>query len=365
MGKIICPSCKKKIPDTSTVCPKCFLPVRKESKQQQASVEPFRNPLDIGSNPEHQAMLRAMFEKTGWYRVEETLKSPYRNKETTYKFIEGINLLEQMKLNEALNYYKKVIKNNANRVDLWNNLGVTLKALHDNNQAFKCYEQALKINPQYYIGWYNKGGLYFDLEMYEDAIESFNKALDFNPNCGEARNDKIVAEERLGIFSLDGMKESFDFMLSGHLLRANLNKGSALVDLGNGKDAIIGYSESFYKNAEEVNSLYKKGLSFLKKNQCKEALYYYEKAIKLNPEMAIVWYSKAQALRMLNNREEAFRCIKHALKLDPNLLYVWLFKGTFHLEDQQIEEAKSSFFECLRINPFDPNAKMLLRMIEL
>jgi tetratricopeptide (TPR) repeat protein len=334
--------------------------MRKKDEEKLKKQE-YHNPFDIRSNPEHQEMLRAMFEKTGGYRIFETNKPPYMGKDNSYQFVEGLNLLEGMKLHEALKYYEDKIKQYGDKVDLWNNLGVTLKALYNNKQAFECYEKALKINPQYYIGWYNKGGIYFDLKRYEKAIECFDKALELNSDCGEARNDRSIARQRLGIFSIDMMKESFNMMLSGKNMRASMNKGSALVDLGNGKDAIIGYSETFYKEEDEVNELYAKGVEFTRDGKYKEALQYLDQAIKINPEMGLVWFMKAGALISNNRNQEASRCVQHALKLDPNLAHAWLLKGSLHVDAHEFEMAIKSYLQCLRIDPFEEYAKSQLQ----
>lgn len=320
-----------------------------------------RHPFDIRNNPEHQGMLNAMFEKSGGFTVKETRKLPYEGKDSNYQFVEGLNLLEAMKLQEARSYYEKSVKRHSDKGDLWNNLGVVLKALHNNEQAFQCFEKALQINPQYYIGWYNKGGIYFDLEYYEKAIESFNKALELNSDCGEAKNDRTIARDRLGIFSMDGMQESFDMMMSGRHMRAVLNKGSALVDLGNGKDAIIGYSEKFYKNEEKAYKFARKGKESMRAGKHQEALRYYDKAIQINPEIGSVWLWKSHILTTMNRRQEGFQCAERALELDPHISLAWLIKGSIQLEDHQRTEAVSSFLECLRIDPFDEDAKNQLQ----
>jgi len=58
---------------------------RKKDKNQKE----YSHPLDIRSNPEHQGMLKAMFEKIGAYTVKETSKPPYIGKDNNYELVEG------------------------------------------------------------------------------------------------------------------------------------------------------------------------------------------------------------------------------------------------------------------------------------
>ena len=65
------------------------------------------------------------------------------------KFNEGLILLENMKLREALDYYDKAIKSNPQVPELWNNFGVAFMGLSNCQDALSCYLKSVELNPNY------------------------------------------------------------------------------------------------------------------------------------------------------------------------------------------------------------------------
>ena len=62
-------------------------------------------------------------------------------------------------LQDAQNYYQKVLELDPNYVNALNNLGVIFQKLEEHHKAKDCYEKVIKINPNHVEGLNNLGVL--------------------------------------------------------------------------------------------------------------------------------------------------------------------------------------------------------------
>ena len=92
-------------------------------------------------------------------------------------------------LQDAQNYYQKVLKIDPNYVSALNNLGIIFQDLEENQKATECFEKAVKINPNYADAHNNLGLIYNKLNDYQNAKECFEKAIEINPNHSQALNN--------------------------------------------------------------------------------------------------------------------------------------------------------------------------------
>ena len=60
-------------------------------------------------------------------------------------------------LQDAQNYYQKVLEIDPNHFASHNNLGVIYKNLQDYQKAKDCYEKAIEIDPNHVNAFYNLG----------------------------------------------------------------------------------------------------------------------------------------------------------------------------------------------------------------
>jgi tetratricopeptide (TPR) repeat protein len=322
-----------------------------------AKVDPNRNicmRCGTFNNPIQKFLAKKMFDEQGGYVLLQVSNSPHAQKDPNYPYSEGLELLEKMKLNDALLYFKKMTKSNPGDIALWNNYGVAYMGLKNRRDALKCYEKALELNPNYYIGIYNKGAVYFECKQYRKAITYYDKTLEINPKCAEAYQDRTIAYENLGELRLgDSFKAT---SLGLNTARAMMNKSSALIDLGNGKDNILGSIDKIYKNEREVQALFNKGQDATRNGRFSDAINYFERAIGLNPVISAPRLSLGGILAKMGKKEEALISLNKATELDPNVLFAWVVKAGFLGQIGKFKEALSCFDEALRINPFDKMA---------
>ena len=74
-------------------------------------------------------------------------------KELTVKeaFALAIQNHQNNNLQDAQNYYQKVLKIDPNYTPAHNNLGAIFKQLGELEKAKECYEKAIEINPNYFF----------------------------------------------------------------------------------------------------------------------------------------------------------------------------------------------------------------------
>ena len=101
-------------------------------------------------------------------------------------------------LQDAQNYYQKVLKIEPNNTPTLNNLGVIFKGLGDLQKAKDCYEQAIKINPNYADAHNNLGNIFNGLGDLQKAKDCYEQAIKINPNYADAHNNLGVIFKKLG-----------------------------------------------------------------------------------------------------------------------------------------------------------------------
>jgi tetratricopeptide (TPR) repeat protein len=326
--------------------------MKKKKKKIQTSSD------NVG-DPSHFIAQRIMNERnlySLWMAQAPSFQS-LDSKEIIYD--DGLRFLEKMQLEEAVDFYNKALKDDPTSYIKWNNLGVAYMGLKERKDALKCYEKALESKASYYIGLYNKGAVYFVCEEYQEAINYFEKSLRLNPKCAEAYWDKHMANEKMGNFdfstgTVEGLKMGLNIM------RAKLNHSSALVDLGDGRDAILGHFMFYLKDKEKLDNLFYRANDLHERQKYQEALELLNNAIQLNPEDMDMWFLRGKTIyNLTEDHKEALRCVQNGLKIDKNSLKGWLGLAIFFNEGKEYEKALESLNRVLRINPFEKLANDL------
>ena len=288
------------------------------------------------------------------YVVEDKECYSFQGMDPEDPFIDGLHYLEKLDYENAIKFYKDHSNSYPDNLTFLNNLGVAYKVGDDRYAAIKNYKKAIEKNKYYYIGWYNLGAVHYELKKYSEAIDYFDEALKINPNCGEAFYDKIRAQEQQNKYDFG---EFVNKMTSGiNIARARLNMGNALVDLGNGKDWIIGYSRIFFKDLKILNDLFSKGQEFLQKKDLDKAIKIHEKMIEINPYYPPAYLSKVVVLMMRNDLNEAIKILEYASTLKPGHVEIWEPLGTLYYHNlKKFKDSKKCFREALKIDPLDEN----------
>ena len=88
-------------------------------------------------------------------------------------------------LQEAQNYYQKVLEIDPEHESANNNLGILFQSVGDFHKAKDCFEKAIKINPNYADAHYNLGIILHNAGDIQKAKSHYEKAIEIAPNFAE------------------------------------------------------------------------------------------------------------------------------------------------------------------------------------
>jgi tetratricopeptide (TPR) repeat protein len=89
----------------------------------------------------------------------------------------GMDMVKRMQFAEALETFDKVIGQNQEITEAWNNRGVALFRLGRVEDALESYNRALSLDPQNLDALRNKGFVLRCLGRLDEALECYNSVL--------------------------------------------------------------------------------------------------------------------------------------------------------------------------------------------
>ena len=271
---------------------------------------------------------------------------------------------------------------------LWNNKGMSLAVLGQQQEAIACYDKALAICPVEPKIWTNKGLLLHKLGCFEEAIYCHDRALALDPNLNGIWSNKAASLAAIGrhaeadtcygkALALDSGNAApwndrgvalkaagryreavacYDkaIAIDQRYAEAWNNKGAALSFLGTHEDAIACYKQALGINPRYAEVLYNIGLSFVALGRPRDAIRAYDASLEINPRDADVWYAKANRLEVLGCADEAISCYDNALRINPHCVEAWDNKGGTFVSLHRYREALECYDAALAIDPNDP-----------
>jgi predicted O-linked N-acetylglucosamine transferase (SPINDLY family) len=102
---------------------------------------------------------------------------------------QGIKLIEQGKLDDAVDSFRQAVNVWPENMEALNNLGAALKRQERFDEAITCYQRALSIKPDFAEARGNLGNVLRFLGRPDEAAESFRLALRLRPNSAEMQNN--------------------------------------------------------------------------------------------------------------------------------------------------------------------------------
>ena len=100
-------------------------------------------------------------------------------------------------LDEAIKSYKNALSINPNSIEVLNNMGLALKEKGMLHEAIDIYKQVLEINPRFCEAYSNMGIALKESGRLDDAIIAYNKALFINPQFPKAYNNLGLALKKV------------------------------------------------------------------------------------------------------------------------------------------------------------------------
>ncbi len=151
---------------------------------------------------------------------------------------------DNLKYNDAIDYYTKALKINPNYPEALNNRGILFALQNKLNLALKDLNKAIKLSPDIPDGYYNRAMIWETSGKIDEAIIDYKKALKTRPN------DKIIL---LSLSNLYLQKKEFQqsqkilneiLKIDPNYYLAYYNLANLYLDIGNYQEAIKYYTQT-------------------------------------------------------------------------------------------------------------------------
>ena len=198
--------------------------------------------------------------------------------------IMGMLTLKLGAYDDAVRYYKKVVKMRPNCALSNYNLANSLNSTGQLDAAISSYKKAIRNKRNYADAYYALGNVYSSIGNYKKAVMHYKEAIRMQPEFAEAHNNLGIALTKLG-----RQDEAID-----HYYRATRIKPD--------------YAQAYHNLAVMLN--------ICGKNE--QAIKTCLKSIKINPNFVDAYYSLGLIFGALDRNQEAIRSFERGLKLVPD-----------------------------------------------
>ena len=207
-------------------------------------------------------------------------------------------------LQDAQNYYQKVLKIDPSHVSTLYNLGFIFKSLSEYQKAKSYFEKVIEIDPNYANAHYNLGNIFKDFGQYQKAKSCYEKTIKIDLNFVDAHN----------------------------------NLGVIFKDLGEYQKAKNCYAKAIEINPNYANAHNNLGVLFKELGEYQKALSFYEKAIKIDPNHVDAHNNLGNILQELGEYQKAIGCFKKTIEIDPNYTtaHNQLLKTLYFINNQSL-----------------------------
>ena len=266
-------------------------------------------------------------EAIAWYR--EVLKEHPQQEEAYLNLANSLLTLGRIEeaeetLREALRHVPLWPPLHCNLADVLVQRGKTLLKQGKTDQAQQRfdaaeqqYREAFRLDPDWALPYRALGKLRFDRGATEEAIGLYRKALDVDPNDAEARVELAVALEKLGKIPEALNDYRVALQIRPDCPRANFNLANLLMAQGQVEAAIWHYQAELEFYPKYAPAHVNLGIALFQQLKIPEAIGHYQAALQIDPNLAEAHLHLGHALAAQNRHQEAAAEYRAALKLVP------------------------------------------------
>ena len=194
----------------------------------------------------------------------------------------GVALMEQNKVIEAIDAYRKAIVINPDKQEPYYNLAVAYNKIGRGEEAAMVVKEAIRLKPDNARAWNTLGAAYSMTGRLRDAAGAYKRAIEIDTHYADAYNNLSMVCVQLGHFreALDASKQAIE--LQPDFSKAYSTLGTVYHQLGMFHEAIDAYKKAVKIDPDYVNGHYNLGLTYLEVNDSKSAMEEYELLQKLD-----------------------------------------------------------------------------------
>ena len=216
-------------------------------------------------------------------------------------------------LQDAQNYYNKVLELDPNYVNAHNNLGAIFQKLGDPQKAKEYFEKVIKINPNYVSAHNNLGNIFQKLGDLQKAKDCFERAIEINPNYVDAHNNLGVISKELE--EVQKAKSCYEkaIEIDPNFAHAHNNLGNVFKDSGNPQKAISYYEKAIEIDPKHIDAHYNLGISLIMTQQYKNATEHFKLINYKNSKSFLL-----QCLYKIEDKSIFFKELDYLIKQGEN-----------------------------------------------
>ena len=236
------------------------------------------------------------------------------------------------KIDEAIDYYNKLLEFNIDNDKIYYELGHLYLRKDDKLNSISAFKLALNCNEN--NPYYNNSLAYAFVraELYDDAIEYYQRAIKLNP---DAQWTSIVCHALGAVYG--EVKGNFDaaeatyqagLVLDSKNYDLVLSLGDLFMVKGELDKAIRTYCDGISLNPDNFMAYAKAGLALWEKDYIEESVISFHKSIELNPNFDISQNNLGVVyLDGMGSPSDALGYFKTAIRLNPNYTLAYFNAG--------------------------------------
>jgi serine/threonine-protein kinase len=226
------------------------------------------------------------------------------------------NALREVKLPEAIGYYRAALVARPDTASVLNNLGNALMKRGEVDEASRLYRRALSLDPGLAHVYTNLGNAVKARGHVDEAIRLYRKAIALDPGDTVGLN----------------------------------NLGNTLTEKGELDEAVTVLRRAITLHPGNALAHYHLGNALVRKRQMDEAIQLYRQAIALDRRLAPAYSNLGISLHSRGEVDEAIQLFRQAIVLDPRYVQPLYNLGNVLMEKGELNEAVELFRQAIAID---------------
>ena len=195
------------------------------------------------------------------------------------------------------------------------------------------------------------GSITKNKKFYFYGINSFDICISIN-----SENYKIWLNKGAALIKMGEHQKAIEcldkaLVINPKELRAWINKGAALIGMGEHKKAIECFDKALEIDPNEEGAWINKGAALMRMGEHKKAIECYDNALEIEPKEVDAWINKGATLSEMGEHQKAIECFDNALKIDPRYIDAWFNKGVILGKMGEHQKAIECYDNALEIYP--------------
>jgi tetratricopeptide (TPR) repeat protein len=265
----------------------------------------------------------------------------------------GVALQLKGQLEEAKQWYLKILEQQPNLAEVHVNLGSLYAQQQHYEKAIQAYETALHLQPNLIQAHRNLAKILYQVRQPEQAIEHEYKVLKLNPDLGNAQQhfklgNQLWQQQKLREAAAcyeQAVKKQPDFF------EAYYNLAESLTQLQDWERAEPVYHQVIELNPQFERAYVGLGNILAEKHQWDEAIILYEKAIACNPDYSWSYHRLGNALVHKKCWEKAIQAYQKSIELNPTVPLSYQKLGEVFLQQEKWQEAAKAYQKVVELEP--------------